>query len=339
MLGYTKEGIEIRIRYFFDGDDPWWDAQNEIHMAIWTAMRKHRLRIAVNRHLLGSGNEWLELDERKSADFGTEKILEQIKSSAAFTDCNEGTLVEMARSANTLSLNPPGCFYTPDDATDGLYLVLSGNVALYQRLDAEGGHELKLENCLTGDLFGLHSFIEGTPRKYLAQAEQYSVVAHLPEETLRPLISEHPQVEARLRELLEARSKQREQGAQVAKKELMAALHAKERLTLSEEFRQNVDELLERPALHHILSLLSSKVRHEDILIATMAGAAIIAACRDEVDEVEEQYLRQTMAEADLLRHLDLKHGLDLFRDYASYDDVLNPEGSVFALLDRAAEL
>jgi small-conductance mechanosensitive channel/CRP-like cAMP-binding protein len=339
MLGYTKEGIEIRIRYFFDGDDPWWDAQNEVHMAIWTAMRKHRLRIAVNRHLLGSGDEWLELDERKSADFGTEKILEQIKSSLAFADCNEDTLAKMARSASTLSLNPPGCFYTPDDATDGLYLVLSGNVALYKRLDEEGGHELKMENCLPGELFGLQSFIEGTPRKYLAQAEQYSVVAHLPEETLRRLISDHPQVEVRLREMLEARSHQREKDAQVAKKELMAALHAKERLKLSEEFRQNVDELLQRPALHHILSLLSSKVRHEDILIATMAGAAIIAACRGEVDEVEEQYLRQTMAEADLLRHLDFKHGLDLFRDYASYDDVLDPEGRVFALLGRAKEL
>jgi CRP-like cAMP-binding protein len=245
----------------------------------------------------------------------------------------------MARSASTLSLNPPGCFYTPGDATDGLYLVLSGNVALYKRLDEEGGHELKMENCLPGELFGLESFIEGTPRKYLAQAEQYSVVAHLPDETLRPLISDHPQVEKKLREMLRARTQQREIDAQVAKKELMAALHAKERLKLSEEFRQNVDELLQRPALHHILSLLSSKVRHEDILIATMAGAAIIAACRGEVDEVEEQYLRQTMAEADLLRHLDFKHGLDLFRDYASYDDVLDPEGRVFALLGRAKEL
>ena len=60
---------------------------------------------------------------------------------------------------------------------------------------------------------------------------------------------------------------------------------------------------------------------------------------RGEVDEVEEQYLRQTMAEADLLRHLDLKHGLGLFREFASYDDVLSPEGRVFAMLDRAAEL
>ena len=49
MLGYTSEGIEVRVRWHFDDDDHWWDAQNEMVMAIWSAMRKHRLRIAINR--------------------------------------------------------------------------------------------------------------------------------------------------------------------------------------------------------------------------------------------------------------------------------------------------
>ena len=119
----------------------------------------------------------------------------------------------------------------------------------------------------------------------------------------------------------------------------MEALHAKERLKLSEELRQNVSEYLERPALHHVISLLSSRVRHEDILVASMAGAAIIAACRGEVDESEERFLRQTMAEADLLRHLDFEHGLELFREFAAADDVFNEEGRVFGRLDRAGEI
>ena len=339
MLGYTREGIEIRIRYFFDGDDPWWDAQNEVIMAIWTAMRKHRLRIAVNRHLLGSGDEWLELDQRKEAYFGTDRILELLKSSAIFVDCDGDALTGLAGSAIVLSLNPPGCFYQPGETSDGLYLVLEGKVALYERINDEEGHEVKVEDCPAGELFGLQSFIDGTVRKYLAQAEQYSVVAHLTEAAIRQLISENSQVVTRLKELLEVRSRQRQKDAQVAHKELMAALHARERLKLSEELRQNVNEYLQRPALHHIFSLLSSRVRHEDILCATMAGAAIIAACRGEVDEAEERFLRHTMAEADLLRHLDLEHGLELFRKYACFEDVLSAEGHVFAMLDRAGEM
>jgi small-conductance mechanosensitive channel/CRP-like cAMP-binding protein len=339
MLGYTKEGIEIRIRYFFDGDDPWWDAQNEVIMAVWTAMRKHRLRIAVNRRWLGSGDEWRELDQRKEADFGAEKILEQLQASQIFAGCTESTLTEIATSASVLSLNPPGCFYQPGEPSDGLFLVLDGKVGLYRLVDEREGHEIKIESCPPGELFGLQSFIEKVPRNYLAQAEQYSVVAHLTENSIRRLVSDHPEVEVRLSDALKARSKQREKEAEIAHKELMAALHAKERLKLSEELRQNVNEILERPALHHFISLLSSRVRHEDILTATMAGAAIIAACRGEVDEEEERFLQRAMAEADLLRRMDLEHALELFRKFASAEDVANPEGAVYAMLDRAGEV
>ena len=339
MLGYTKEGIEIRIRYFFDGDDPWWDAQNEVIMAIWSAMRKHRLRIAVNRHWLGSEDEWSELDRRRQADFGVEKVLERLRSSEMFAGCKEETLAKVAASASVLSLNPPGCFYQPGDTTDGLYLVLEGMVALYQQVEEETDHEVRIESCPAGELFGLRSFIEASPRQYLAQAEQYSAVAHLSEEAMRGLMSADSQVEGRLRDLLESRSRQREKDAQIAQKELVAALHAKGRLKLSEELRQNVNEYFERPALHHLVSLLSSRVRHEDMLTASMAGAAVIAACRGTVDEAEERFLRQTMAGADLLRHLDFEHGLELFRKFAADDDVLSAEGHVFAMLDRAAEV
>ena len=339
LLGYSKEGIDIRIRYFFDGDDPWWDAQNEVIMAIWSAMRKHRLRIAINRHWLGAGDEWREVDQRRDTDFGRDKIVEQLRVTEIFGDCTKEDLSRLADAASILSLNPPGCFYQPEDPSDGLYLVLDGNVALYQRIDEEGMNEIKIENCPRGELFGLQSFLDAAPRNYLAQAEQYSVVAHFSDESMRRLISDRPEIKVKLQDALTARTRQREMDAKVAHKELMAAMHAEERRKLSEELRQNVSEILERPALHHFISLLSSKVRHEDILKATMAGAAIIAACRGEVEEDEELFLRRTMAEADLLRHMDIDHGLELFREFAASDDVLDQDGLVFAMLDRASEM
>jgi tellurite resistance protein len=120
---------------------------------------------------------------------------------------------------------------------------------------------------------------------------------------------------------------------------LIAALHIEKRRKISEELRQNVDNILERPALHHVMSLLSSKVRHEDILTAAMAGAAIIAAARGDVDEDEEVFLRRAMAEADLLRHMNINHGLEMFHKFVLYEDVLNADGRVFAMLDRAVEV
>lgn len=339
MLGYSKEGIDIRIRYFFDGDDPWWDAQNEVIMAIWSAMKKHRLRIAINRHWLGAGEEWREVDERRDANFGHEKIVEQFRKSEIFSECSEQEISDLASAASVESLNPPACFYKPGEPSDGLYFVLSGNVALYLPMEEEGVTEVKVENCPSGEVFGLQSFLDAAPRNYLAQAEQYSAVAHLPDEALRGLITARPEIQLKLQDALAQRAPQREKDAKVAHKELLAALHAEERRKLSEELRQNVGELLERPALHHFMSLLSSKVRHEDVLKSTMAGAAIIAACRGDVDEDEELFLRRAMAEADLLRHVNIDHGLELFREFAARDDVLARDGRVFGMLDRASEM
>ncbi|WP_170608934.1 cyclic nucleotide-binding domain-containing protein [Ruegeria arenilitoris] len=339
LLGYTSEGIEVRVRWHFDDDDHWWDAQNEMVMAIWSAMRKQRLRIAINRHWLGTGDEWEKLDQSSAADFGKDKLADQFGKSEIFSECTKGNLAHLADAARILTLNPPACFYEPGGPSDGLYFVLSGNVALYQRLEDDGVNEVKVENCPSGEIFGLQSFLNDTPRIYLAQAEQYSVVAHLPEDAIRSLISDSPEIQLKLQDALAQRAPQREEDAKVAHKELLAALHAEERRKLSEELRQNVGELLERPALHHFMSLLSSKVRHEDVLKSTMAGAAIIAACRGDVDEDEELFLRRTMAEADLLRHMDLDHGLELFREFTASEDVLVRDGRVFAMLDRASEM
>lgn len=313
MLGYSKEGIDIRIRYFFDGDDPWWDAQNEVIMAIWSAMRKHRLRISINRHWLGSGDEWLEVEKRRDTDFARDEIIDRLGKLKIFSECSEEDLSKLAAAAQILSLNPPACFYEPGEPSDGLYLTLDGNVALFECLDEERENEVKVENCPRGEIFGLQSFLDAVPRIYLAQAEQYSVVAHLPDRSMRRLMSDRPEIQLKLQDALAQRAPQREKDAKVARKELLAALHAEERRKLTEELRQNVNELLDRPALHHFMSFLSSKIRHEDILKSTMAGAGIIAACRGDVDEDEEMFLRRAMEEADLLRHVDIDHGLDFF--------------------------
>ena len=57
VMGFTDLGMEYRIRYFFDGDDPWWDAQAEVCNAIWGVLRKHGIRLAIDRHKLLSKDE------------------------------------------------------------------------------------------------------------------------------------------------------------------------------------------------------------------------------------------------------------------------------------------
>jgi hypothetical protein len=48
-----------------------------------------------------------------------------------------------------------------------------------------------------------------------------------------------------------------------------------------------------------------------------MAGAAMVCSARGDIDDAERSYLRQALAEADLLRHVDIDHGVTLFEGFA----------------------
>ncbi len=47
-----------------------------------------------------------------------------------------------------------------------------------------------------------------------------------------------------------------------------------------------------------------------------MAGAAMVCSARGEIDDAERSYLRHALAEADLLRHVDIDHGVTQFEGF-----------------------
>jgi tellurite resistance protein len=61
VMGFTDLDMEYRIRYFFDGDGPWWDAQAEVYNAIWGVLRRNGIRLAIDRHKLQSGDELADI--------------------------------------------------------------------------------------------------------------------------------------------------------------------------------------------------------------------------------------------------------------------------------------
>ena len=75
--------------------------------------------------------------------------------------------------------------------------------------------------------------------------------------------------------------------------------------------------MLSKPIFHHLFDHLVSRTRHEDLLTAMMAGAAMVCSSRGEIDDAERSYLRHALAEADLLRHVDIDHGVTLFEGFA----------------------
>jgi CRP-like cAMP-binding protein len=315
MLGFTERGIEIRIRYFFDGDEPWWDAQNEVCMAIWSAMRKHNLRLAINRRWMDSRDEWVELAGNVANAASAERIAQSLRANPLFSEQPDADITALVDAARSEALNPPACFYNPGDPPNGLYLVLDGRVGLYER--DEDGAELKVESCGPGELFGIGSQLDSTPRRYLAQAEQYSIVAQFDANTVSAFLAKNSEIETALRAHLEERDASRGEERAREKEAWRRAIHQGEKARLSEEIRRGVDQMLSKPIFHHLFDLLVSRTRHEDLLTAMMAGAAMVCSARGEIDDTERGYLRQALAEADLLRHVDIDHGMTLFESFA----------------------
>ncbi len=245
MLGFTERGIEIRIRYFFDGDDPWWDAQNEVCMAIWSAMRKHNLRLAINRRWMDARDEWVELAGNVANAASAERIAQSLRANPLFTEQADADIAALVSAARSEALNPPACFYYPGDPPNGLYLVLEGRVGLYER--DEDGAELKVESCGPGELFGIGSQLDSTPRRYLAQAEQYSIVAQFDADTVLAFLARNSEIETALRAHLEERDASRGENRAREKEAWRRAMHQGEKARLSKEIRRGVDKMLSKP--------------------------------------------------------------------------------------------
>jgi CRP-like cAMP-binding protein len=283
-------------------------------MAIWSAMRKHNLRLAINRRWMDSRDEWVELAGNVANAASAEQIAQSLRANPLFTEQADADIAALVSAARSEALNPPACFYYPGDPPNGLYLVLEGRVGLYER--DEDGAELKVESCGPGELFGIGSQLDSTPRRYLAQAEQYSIVAQFDADTVSAFLAKNSEIDAALRAHLEERDASRGENRAREKEAWRRAIHQGEKARLSEEIRRSVDKVLSKPIFHHLFDHLVSRTRHEDLLTAMMAGAAMVCSARGEIDDAERSYLRHALAEADLLRHVDIGHGVTLFEGF-----------------------
>ena len=130
MLGFTELGVEYRIRYFFEGDDPWWDAQNEVVNAIWNAMRRHGFHFGVNRMKLTTGLEWETPIEPRFLE-NAEDLIGRLRAVPAFELLETDQLQALAIRAELLEMTPPETIFVQGQHVDSIYILQSGELALY----------------------------------------------------------------------------------------------------------------------------------------------------------------------------------------------------------------
>lgn len=315
LLGYSEHGIDFRVRFFFEDDDAWWDAQNEVIMAIWSAMRKQGLRISTNRMLQGSLDEWPVIDERVKARTSAEKIKSAVINHPILSILSEDEVDALCKSYKTIDLGPPSCFYKRGDNCDGLHLLLEGEISVLDPSDC-GTEELQIDMYTPGSLFGIKSVVENRKHRYTAQATQYSIAVRFPQKNLNTLLVNHPKLLSDLSGLIAKQNADRTIARDCAMQVVLLAQHHKQRRALGETLRNEIGGLLQKPTIHHLFDHFSSSVRNEELSEGIMAGAAMIAATRGLPDDAEKEYLRSALKETSLTDHLDIEHCMELFAKY-----------------------
>lgn len=332
ILGYTECGLEIRVRFFFDGDDPWWDAQNEMCMAIWAAMRKHGFRLGIKRYYMGSDIEWLTLDEDVARRFPTDRIVSIVQENSAFEKLNESQLTTLAESASILDLNPPSCFYHPGDDSDCFYIMLEGDVGIYREHE---GQELCIDHCERGDLFGLTGFTAKQERIHLAQAEEYSIALCINSKDLEPVRDAVPALQEQLSYRVADRRPHREKHFEKELKLLKQNHRTSQKNHLRQELRKSIDHLLTQSLANSIRGHFFSRTAHEVLLNAVVAACALVIRARGKVDDDEVRYIKDTLHESNLFKHVDEVHALEQFEYFIGELD----GGRRQTVLDAVAKL
>lgn len=315
ILGFTDLGMEYRIRYYFDGDDPWWDAQNEVCMAIWSSLRKAGIRLSIDRHKLMSGDELADIpwstEPGSKIDSYRQKLESYLKETKLLTDLSDRDRSSLVDSARLLDFTPPNCIYVRGEAIDTLYLVVTGTIGVIDP-DQEGG-DIQVASCQEGDFIGIESLIGGESSKYNVQALQYCEVYALDSELLQRHVALNTQSQAAIRESLE-RSRDAMAGERASTLESRRSdQHRQHKEQLHKHIKDSVERIFARSMASGIVSAVMRSGEHRRMLEGIMATCALICTARGAIDAEERKYVYQSLHTLDFFKHADEELGIELF--------------------------
>ena len=314
ILGFTDLGMKYRVRFYFEGDDPWWDAQNEMCMAIWSALRRRGIRLSIDRHKLLSGDEQQDnpwnFDNLMKPD---EHLHEELARNSFLAKLESSQLQELASSARFLDFTPPDCIYREDDPADAVYFVMQGQFSVRQIQD--DGDEAEIGAYQDGECIGLECLAEDGSERHATtvRAERYSTVYQLDLSLLKAMVSASEPVQAVLGNELEQRNEQQRQFLQLHAESREKAERLEHHAAINLHVREHVEDIFSKPILHRFLHVLSPRTVERDLLEAIMAACALVASARGEVDNAERDFLREKFGTIGLFRHVEVDEGLRLF--------------------------
>jgi small-conductance mechanosensitive channel/tellurite resistance protein len=315
VLGFTDLGMEYRVRYYFEGDDPWWDAQNEICGAIWGAMRQHGLRLSIDRHKLQSGDEMEEnpwLHEIMAPD---DQVHALLAGHAVFSCLPEPALAALATRARLRDYTPPQCIYKEGQESGTIGILAEGRLAVLQT--QADGLEAEVGSLSKGAVFGFGETFETGVRRETLQTLEYSRVYEIDAAALAQLSEGTPELAQWIRDYLAGVQQEYAAAAAAHREALAHKEHHRLREDIIRSLKHRVPHVLKPGMMTELLRPITGHHSERVIMEAIMAACALVSAKRGAIDDVERAYVEQILTTLELLHHTDRGTALETFNDFA----------------------
>ncbi|MGH1461856.1 MAG: mechanosensitive ion channel domain-containing protein [Neptuniibacter sp.] len=313
VLEFNDYGLTYRIRYFFDGDDPWWDAQNEVVNAIWNAMKRHGFRFAVNRNHLMSGVEWdLPSDPNRQVLSNTE-IAALLQQHSLFENTAEPQLIKIAEEAVRCEWLPPETIYNQGEPADELVLIADGVCDVYLS-DNEG--EYLTGTVKTASVMGIPCIVDGA-RKYneTLQAQQFCIGYKISLEKLVKIL-EADSFEKTLTRHCDESQQLLETQLQEAKRLFSEQLHSENHSKLTLSLKSKFSDYYRNDLVSHLLNSIVPHPNEKKLLDALAGTAALIVSDDKNLSDKEAAFFCDMVEHIGSLKHIEHSQVVTAFENY-----------------------
>jgi CRP-like cAMP-binding protein len=283
--------------------------------AIWGVLRKHGIRLAIDRHKLLSTDElanspWSQDTPPPETDATT-----LLKNTPVLGQLEEPVLKQIAARAIRRDFTPPQCVYLQGDSDTSIYIVTDGRLSILQ--NQANGSEAELGTLDRGAVFGLSACLGDSPREETVQAVEYSVVYEVDVDALADSLQSSAALTNKLREYLD--STRREYADRLARHldALKHREHHRTRADILASLRAHVRDVLKPGLVTETIRSLVTRHTEKTILKAVMAAAALVSIARGEIDDLERDYVVGILDSLELLHHTDRATGMEVFNGFA----------------------
>jgi small-conductance mechanosensitive channel/tellurite resistance protein len=311
VLGFTGKGMEYRIRYFFDGDEPWWDAQNEVASAIWSSLRRNGIPLAIERFYLQSGHELEANPWPKRAGAGARELVSLLSENPLFSSLPETDVEALAATGKEVSFSPPECIYFEGDAAESFFVVANGSLTA-NRIDGDNA-DIKVGTFSTGSVFGIFEAVSGGHRGQMVQATQFSILYEIPYSALNGPIDGNAGFKTGIDEAATRAAASHAENAEHHAAEVERREHRRQKRHLMRSLRRHVSRSFNNGFFAKLLGTVLPRSREKQAMEAIMAACAVVAFADGEVDSTVRRQVEEALHSLDMIEHLNAHNGMVIF--------------------------